>query len=451
MPLRLTLLLTACISLIVFNAATHWVILADIEDDALRATQTWATKGLLHSLQADLAQIESGQRGYLLTGDLSYVEGFTAAQTRISKIFDQIGLLTRGELNQERRLSDLAAIWTQKHDELQQTIALYKLGNRDDALRVVQSELGKRLMERGNVLVTEMVNEERDALIAQNGNSLQLFRTATYLSVTIGAVTLVALLSLYYYTLGNLRKRKAIERELRNANETLEARINARTLQLSHLSRHLIVLAENEKAALASELHDELGSNLTAINLDVTSVASRLERTEPALAGKLNRALKVLHDTVDLKRRIIHNLRPSMLDSLGLSAAMRMHCEDFTRRTGFACDADAPEDLGELDPSWNIALFRIAQEALNNVAKYAKPKHVRVILRREERGIRLRIVDDGVGIESGALDKPLAHGLLGMRERIAQLGGIFAVRPGDAGVGTTVEAFVPFPGTISAP
>lgn len=451
MPMRLTLLLFATITFILFNAGTRWVILTDLERDALSTTQTWATKGLLHSVQADLAQLESGQRGYLLTGDAAYIAGFDAVEARIERALDQLGLLTRGEHVQDRSLGELGALSTQKRQELRRTIALFQQGRGTEALELVNSDLGRRLMDRAYQLISTMIAEERSTLVAQNGDVLRQFRTATYLSVVIGVMTLVALLTFYHHLQANLRKRLAIERELRDTNDTLETRIVARTQQLAHLSRYLIQLAENEKAALARELHDELGASLTAINLDVTAVATRIRHAEPALATKLERALKILHDTVDLKRRIIHNLRPSMLDSLGLPAAMRMHCEDFVRRTGVACEADAPEELEDIDPAWNIALFRVAQEALNNVAKYAEARQVRVILRREDAGVRLRIADDGIGIEPGAIDKPMSHGLLGMRERIAQLGGVFAVRPGDAGRGTIVEAFVPFPGTVPAP
>ena len=140
-----------------------------------------------------------------------------------------------------------------------------------------------------------------------------------------------------------------------------------------------------------------------------------------------------------------------MLDSLGLCAAMRMHCEDFTRRTNLPCDAECLDTFPEVDAAWSIAMFRVAQEALNNIAKYAQAKRVRVILRAETTGVVLQIIDDGIGIDPDATVKPMSHGLLGMRERIAQIGGQLTVRAGDDGSGTIVDAFVPFPTAASAP
>jgi len=275
--------------------------------------------------------------------------------------------------------------------------------------------------------------------------TLAKVRITTVASIAVEIVTLVALTVLFVNLMRNVRRRLDAETQLRSATDTLETKVAVRTAQLSHLSRHLLQLGESEKAALANELHDELGSNLTAMNLDITSVATRLARDNPELAERLNRSLRLLHETVDIKRRIIHGLRPSMLDSLGICAAIRMHCEDFTRRTHLPCDADCPEDFPDVDSSWSIAIYRVAQEALNNIAKYASAKQVRVVLRSEPNGVALQIIDDGVGIDLAATDKPLSHGLLGMRERIAQLGGRLEIRRGESdGRGTVVDAFVPY-------
>jgi len=104
--------------------------------------------------------------------------------------------------------------------------------------------------------------------------------------------------------------------------------------------------------------------------------------------------------------------------------------------------------MPEVDSSRAIALYRVAQESLNNIAKYARAKQVRVVLRTMEDGIHMQIIDDGVGIDPDITEKPMAHGILGMRERIAQLGGTFAVQPGADGTGTVVDAFVPMPAAV---
>ena len=216
----------------------------------------------------------------------------------------------------------------------------------------------------------------------------------------------------------------------------------ARAAQLSRLARHVIRVGDNEKARLARELHNELGSNLTAVNLDVAAVEDKLKVSDPALAVRLRRALDSLRTVVGLSRRVIEELRPSALDNMDLAEALRGYCEDFTERTGLECAADLAE-IGTLDRDRSIALFRVAQQALENAAAHARPSRVTLSLTREENGLRMRITDNGSGMPDDALDRPAAHGLLEARERIAMIGGDFTVGPGDQGRGTLVHVFVP--------
>lgn len=260
----------------------------------------------------------------------------------------------------------------------------------------------------------------------------------------VNLIAILVLAFLYGLTRRYFERWTAAETVLRHHGESLEPIVAARTRQLSELSRHLIRTTDREKAILARELHDEIGSHLTAINLDAAAVEQKLKTSDPALALRLRRALESVRAAVGLNRGIIERLRPSALDNMDLSEALRGHCEEFTQRTGFPCAAELGTDLGKIDPDWSIALFCVAQEALTNAARYGKPGAIRLSLRREDRGIRLMVIDNGVGVPADALDQPTAHGLLGMRERISMLGGSFEIRRGENGRGTVVDAFVPF-------
>ena len=218
-----------------------------------------------------------------------------------------------------------------------------------------------------------------------------------------------------------------------------------RTEQLSVLSRHLISVNEVEKARLARELHDELGANLTAISMDLGAVTQQLAQTQPELAAQLRRAKATLLETVELKRRIVEDLRPSLLDNLGLCAAIESYCEDFARMSSVRCETDVDIAIDNREATLTIALFRIVQESLTNIMKYASAATVTVSLKRNETGLVLRVIDDGVGIAADALQKPMSHGLLGMRERALLLGGSLTVKPGPGGCGTCVEALIPLP------
>jgi signal transduction histidine kinase len=172
-------------------------------------------------------------------------------------------------------------------------------------------------------------------------------------------------------------------------------------------------------------------------------VGEQLQHTHPEQAAALACARATLLETVELKRRIIEDLRPSLLDNMGLSAALHSYCDEFARATRLDCEVLVDGDVDSAGPMQAIALFRITQEALNNVAKYAQAHHVVVHVAREDEGIALEVADDGVGIPPDAMRRPKSHGLLGMRERALLLGGSLKVERGVNGVGTCVQAWVP--------
>jgi signal transduction histidine kinase len=222
--------------------------------------------------------------------------------------------------------------------------------------------------------------------------------------------------------------------------------VQQRTEQLSVLSRHLISISEEEKVRLSRELHDEMGANLTSISMDIAAVTQQLQKTDPELAAQLKRARSTLVETVEMKRRIVENLRPSLLDNLGLCAAIESYCDEFSRLSQVRCDCNIGADMesatrhsGDL----SIALFRIVQESLNNIRKYAKASRVTVTLNRGGDGLVLRIIDDGIGIASDTIVKPMSHGLLGMRERALLLGGTLNIRRGRNDAGTCIEVSIP--------
>jgi signal transduction histidine kinase len=157
----------------------------------------------------------------------------------------------------------------------------------------------------------------------------------------------------------------------------------------------------------------------------------------------LDRARGTLVDTVEFKRRIVENLRPSMLDHLGLSSALRSYCSEYGRVTGLDCEALVDAQVDVAGPMQAIAVFRIVQESLNNIAKYAQASSVIVQLSREGDVLSLEVIDDGIGIDPDAVSKPKSHGLLGMRERALLLGGTLHVKRGINDCGTCVVAFIP--------
>ena len=212
-------------------------------------------------------------------------------------------------------------------------------------------------------------------------------------------------------------------------------------MELRDLVHHLMTVREEEKARVARELHDEMGSSLTAVNMDLMSVRQRLVEDSPQ-AERLARASLALKSTVEGMRRIIEDLRPSMLESLGLREAVRSWAKDSADRFDVPLTIDIADEMPLLPAGSPIALFRIAQEALGNAFRHANANSVRLSMRTEKGNVVLEVVDDGVGIATRPAGTK-AHGLLGIRERAIAMGGASTIESGPGGRGTEVRVTVP--------
>ena len=213
--------------------------------------------------------------------------------------------------------------------------------------------------------------------------------------------------------------------------------LHARAAELTALSRHLILVAEEEKADLARELHDTFGSNLTAINMDLNWIAKRLPADRPELRERLQRAMRMLAETVSIKQGVIDRLRPSQLDTLGLAVALRTQCRDWANRSGGACEVEASDEFEALDRMASIALLRIAIDVLA-ILQERDGANVRFQLMNDPDGVRLRIESDGV-----VLARALAEGgaPVEMRERVGAVGGDLDISMDERRA--RIDAFVP--------
>jgi signal transduction histidine kinase len=213
--------------------------------------------------------------------------------------------------------------------------------------------------------------------------------------------------------------------------------IDERALALSERTE---AIREDERTSIARELHDQLGQSLTALKLDISWLARRLDG-DARVAGKLDEMKQAADAIIQSVGRISAGLRPGILDLLGLEAAIKWQAEDFARRTGTACEVNARLDGLQLDGNLATAVFRIFQEALTNITRHARASTVTVDLGLEGPLLVLEVADDGVGLRTtGARRRSL--GLLGMGERARRLGGDCVVRPREP-KGTLVSLRVP--------
>ena len=202
-------------------------------------------------------------------------------------------------------------------------------------------------------------------------------------------------------------------------------------------------IREQEKSRVARELHDELAQSLTAMKMDAIWSRDNLRDDAEGARAKLEEMLTMLDASVAATRRIAADLRPLVLDDLGLVPAIEWLVQNFTQRTGVACELEVDQEL-ELHEPYATAVFRIVQESLVNVGKHAGARKVQVSVVRAGPEVRLCVNDDGVGFDTSAARKPASLGLAGLRERAQLVQGTVSVRS-EPGRGTSVEALIPVP------
>jgi signal transduction histidine kinase len=239
----------------------------------------------------------------------------------------------------------------------------------------------------------------------------------------------------------------AIDRELREAASRRERRQAVEQLQLSHeqlrqLAARLQDARERERAHIAREVHDELGQVLTGLKMDLQRLASELPREAPLLLPRADEMMQLIDSAVSTVRKISTELRPGILDNLGLSAAIEWQAKEFQTRTRVYCETVAPFEELDLDRERATAVFRIFQETLTNVARHAQATRVGVSLSRQNGAIYLKVQDNGRGITDKEQGNPHSLGLLGMRERALMFGGEVQIA-GWPGRGTTVTLKMP--------
>jgi PAS domain S-box-containing protein len=229
----------------------------------------------------------------------------------------------------------------------------------------------------------------------------------------------------------DISERKRIEAELRRSRE-----------QLSELSFHLEAVREEERERIARDIHDEIGSLLVAIKIETNLLTAKLPHAPTGLRDKAQAIGTLLDQAMATASRVARELRPGILKEFGLAEAVRCQADDFAKRFGITCRVQCDDDGIEPDADTSLALFRIVQEALTNIAKHAHASLVVLRMRRENGSIALEIRDNGRGISEGDLNKPKSFGLRGIRERVHSLAGDFRVDAGESG-GTHIALHVP--------
>jgi signal transduction histidine kinase len=396
----------------------------------------------LDEFLAVVTDAESEQRGYLLTGEDVYLRSYASAAARILPALDRLhqAYSTGGNsMDQIRRLRMLSA---DKLAELDETLTLYRNVGPDSARSAAQTDIGKRTTDA--ILASVAVLRQRESselstATARWQTDLHLSRWVTLLGVVFN-IGLVALASVLVF--GDMRRRARHATDLRDQKQDLARQVEERTQELTELSTHLQEVSELEKSALSRELHDELGGLLVAARMDLSWLQQRLPTSDPQIEQRFKRIHEYLSAGVDLKRRVVEELRPTLLDNMGLFSALRWQFNQSCRRAGLKCTESIPDLELKVAPDAAIGIFRVAQEAQTNILKHADAKSAQLSVEVGDGTFTLRISDDGKGVAAHRLQTRTAHGLISMRHRIAALGGSWNLDAAPGG-GTVVTARIP--------
>lgn len=217
--------------------------------------------------------------------------------------------------------------------------------------------------------------------------------------------------------------------------------------ELRELATHLQHVRENERTSIAREIHDELGQQLTGLKMDVSWLGKKLAGIDEQASVKINDIIKLIDETVKTVRRISTQLRPSILDDLGLIAAMEWQSDEFEKRSEIPIDFISNVSTIQLPPDMTTGLFRIFQECLTNISRHSEASHIEARLHVRDRNLTLQIRDNGRGFDTGEIGQKKTLGLLGMKERTLLMGGTCEInsKPGE---GTLVEITVPVPQSV---
>lgn len=261
-----------------------------------------------------------------------------------------------------------------------------------------------------------------------------------------GLLTSLLVFGVLYSLASSRRRAEAIANEITKDLRESERELRASTEQLQALSRRLVDVQESERRQFSRELHDRVGQNLTALSISVDILKTQLSGNgNEAVRTRLNDAATLLESTAGSIENVMSDLRPPMLDDYGLLPALQWYASEFTRRTGIEASVDGDEGMARPPQASEIALFRIAQEALNNVAKHAHATQVHVTLEQIGTELTMSVSDDGVGVDSGPTPGSRRRpglGMVTMRERTQAVGGRFEVGT-VSGHGTRIMVRVP--------
>ncbi len=404
----------------------------------LQIEESTKTLAVLNKLQGQIVDAETGQRGYLLSGNERYLKPYTNIAVEINKSLDILNTLVL-HMPRESAIYDLMTRHvSRKLAELEMTVRMRKDGNQDAWKYVVSTDIGQFQMDAIRQNILELTNiSEAKVILAKS----QIQTTLVISRIGIALLAMTGLWAFYLYLRQNtllvdtsLREKESLQRE----RDQIESLVKERTDNLAQLATHLQNTREDERGDLARAMHDEFGSLLTAAKLDIARLKSQLSSSVPDAEVRFTHLNSTLNSIILMTRNIVEDLRPSSLSHLGLTSSLEILARDFEKQHNLIIATDL-ENV-EISGNAQLTIYRLVQESFTNISKYAKAKNVMLSMHNLDSYISVQVRDDGVGFDKAKVDGT-HHGLLGMQHRVEALGGKLAITS-MPGYGTHILATV---------
>lgn len=402
-------------------------------------THAHDTRTAVSTLMKDMLDAETGLRGYLLTGDEQYLSPYDEAAQHIFHAQESIRRQLQDSAEKMDLYVPLARCINRKMAEMNLSLKLFREGNADALKFVMFTDMGNRDMND----IRDFSQRLDTAMREEAQQHTQEVKASLFIArVGVTTITLIGVLAFYLY----LRQHNIVERLhkreqalLSEERTRLEQLVRERTATLTELANHLQQVREDERGHLARELHDELGALLTAAKLDVARLKSKIDMGNPDVSDRVKHLTETINSGIALKRRIVEDLRPSSLANLGLSTALEILTSEFAQRIGI--DIESNLEAVKLSDATELTIYRLVQESLTNIGKYAKASAIEVSVHDYPTYVAVQIQDNGEGFELSNI-RPNSHGLAGMRHRVEAAGGRLTIHSA-LGEGTTISAVIP--------
>nr|WP_315494740.1 CHASE3 domain-containing protein [uncultured Rhodoferax sp.] len=434
-PWVMGLAFAAAAATVFISEASYWRSAGTLQElSAMGAARTQ-----IQVLERSMLDAETGQRGYLLTHRKEYLEPYAQALLRIEEAYRVLDAYYGNDPESQALLQRLHGLTETKLSELALTLRLNEEGRGKAGQEILMTDIGREKMDAIRATSAELLEYQTRAVSASRA---ELDVTLALGRFGVALLSAISLLALFFY----LRQSQALklqqmelQRVVQLERDRLEVEVTNRTAELIELAQHLQTAREDERQRLARNLHDELGSLLTSAKLDAARIKSRLANTAPEALELLAHLVGTLNTGIALGRRIIEDLRPSSLSNLGLVATLEILAREYAAQSGVAVHCQL--EPVPLRPSAELVVYRLVQEAITNITKYAQARNVWIELCSRAGQVEVSVRDDGLGFDTGTKPQS-AYGLVGMRFRVGAEGGSLHLqsRPGQ---GTQILARLP--------